>query len=128
LFGIILLIAATTGIVSLARTRGGNPWIWGILTLLGYFLVPYGIVYLAVAAHLFPTPAAEDAQLLSFVASIAWVALIAFCARFLLGRAHAKPDGMWSCQHCRYLNQPYAVICEACRQPYGSKPQPAASN
>ncbi len=44
--------------------------------------------------------------------------IIAFCARFLLGRSLEKPSGMWSCANCKYLNQHYAVICEACKQPY----------
>jgi len=126
LFAIILLIAATVGITSLARGRGGNPWLWGTLTFVGYFVSPYVIILLATFAHLFPRPVGENAQFFSFLISIVWVAVMAFCARFLLGRKHAKPDGMWSCPHCRYLNQPYAVICEACRQPFGRKPQPAA--
>jgi hypothetical protein len=37
---------------------------------------------------------------------------------------YAKPDGMWSCKNCSYLNKQYAVVCEACRQPYASKALP----
>jgi phosphotransferase system glucose/maltose/N-acetylglucosamine-specific IIC component len=123
LFEIILLIAATVGITSLARGRGGNPWLWGTLTIAGYFLVPGLISFLW--RLLKPTLTREDAELLFLIIAIAWVAVLAFCARFVLGAKHAKPGGMWSCPHCRYLNQPYAVICEACHEPYGSKQQPA---
>jgi hypothetical protein len=35
-----------------------------------------------------------------------------------LGRSLEKPSGMWSCKNCKYLNQHYSVICEACQQPY----------
>jgi phosphotransferase system glucose/maltose/N-acetylglucosamine-specific IIC component len=124
-FEIILLIAATAGITSLARGRGGNPWLWGTLTVVGYFLVPGLIGFLWHVLK--PAPMSrDDAQLLFFIVAIAWVAVLAFCARFILGAKYAKPEGMWSCPHCSYLNQPYAVICEACRQPYGTKPQPAS--
>ncbi|HYA62715.1 MAG TPA: hypothetical protein VED66_05895 [Candidatus Sulfotelmatobacter sp.] len=126
MFEIILLIVATGGIASFARGRGGSPWLWGALTLLGYFAVPTLVMFFDALLGKHPKPTREDAQFLFFIASISWVAFLAFCARFLLGRKYAQPDGMWSCAHCRYLNQPYAVICEACRQPYGSKPQPTS--
>ena len=123
MFGIILLIAATSGIAALARGRGGNPWLWGTLTIAGYFAVPYLVAFLAALFGVIPKDMKEDAQILFFVSAIAWVALLAFCARFLLGRKYANPGGMWSCPNCKYLNQPYAVICEACRQPYKAKAQ-----
>ena len=125
MFEIILLIAATSGIAAFARGRGGNPWLWGALTLVGYFVVPAVVILFGALLGVHIRPSGEDVQFLFFVIAIAWVAILAFCARFLLGRKHAQPGGMWSCPHCRYLNQPYAVICEACHQPYGSKPQPA---
>jgi hypothetical protein len=28
------------------------------------------------------------------------------------------------CKNCKYLNQQYAVMCEACKQPYASKSVP----
>lgn len=125
MFEIVLLIAAVVGISSFARGRGGNPWLWGTLTVVGYFLFPAIITFLLGFWGQYPKESREDMQFLFFVASISWVALVAFCARFLLGSKHAQPGGMWSCPHCRYLNQPYAVVCEACRQPYSTKPQAA---
>jgi hypothetical protein len=124
MFEIILLIAATSGIATLARGRGGKPWLWGTLTVIGYFLVPFLIVFFAGAFGADPKRVKQNAQLLFFVSAVSWVAVLAFCARFLLGRGYAKPDGMWSCSNCKYLNKQYAVICEACKQPYASKALP----
>lgn len=121
MFEIVLLIAATSGIASFARGRGGNPWVWGAMTVVGYFLVPFLVGFLARIFGANPGHLKENAQVLFFTSAIAWVAVLAFCARFLLGRMYANPGGMWSCPNCRYLNQPYAVICEACRQPYEAK-------
>ena len=116
---IALLIAATAGIAGFARGRGGKPWLWGTLTVVGYFLVPFLVSFFAVALGANPGTIKESAQLLFFISAISWVAVLAFCARFLLGRGYEKPSGMWSCPNCRYLNKQYAVICEACQQPYG---------
>jgi hypothetical protein len=44
---IILLIAATGGIVAFARGRGGKPWLWGTLTIVGFFLVPNLVTFFA---------------------------------------------------------------------------------
>jgi hypothetical protein len=68
-----------------------------------------------------PAVTSDDAQLLAFCSSILWVAILALCSRFLLGRNLANAGGMWCCPNCKYLNQPYAVICEACRQQYSAK-------
>jgi hypothetical protein len=124
MFEIVLLIAATAGIAGFARARGGKPWLWGTLTAVGYFLVPFLVSFFAAMFGAGPKAVKEDAQFWFFASAIAWVALLAFCARFVLGRSYAKPDGMWSCSNCKYLNQQYAVICEACKQPYRSKALP----
>jgi hypothetical protein len=121
---IILLIAATGGIVAFARGRGGKPWLWGTLTIVGFFLVPNLVTFFAVILGADANNIRANSQLWFFVSAVAWVAVLAFCARFLLGRGYAKPDGMWSCKNCSYLNKSYAVICEACREPYASKAPP----
>jgi hypothetical protein len=87
------LLAATTAIVSFAR----------------------------VAVGMAPAVNSDDAQLLAFCSSILWVAIVAFCSRFLLGRNLANAGGMWCCPNCKYLNQPYAVICTSLRQQYSAK-------
>ena len=125
MFEIILLIVVTGGIAAFARGRGGKPWLWGALTVVGYFLVPLVVTWLAIAFGASPRAVKENAQLWFFVSAIGWVALLAFCARFVLGRSYEKPSGMWSCPNCKYLNKQYAVICEACQQPYGKKTTPA---
>ena len=127
MFEIVLLVVATSGIASFARGRGGNPWLWGAMTVVGYFAVPFLVAFVAAMFGVNPSHLKEDAQVLFFISAIAWVAVLAFCARFLLGRKYANPGGMWSCPNCKYLNQPYAVICEACRQPYQAKAPSAPS-
>jgi hypothetical protein len=57
------------------------------------------------------------------IASYVWVGVIAVCTRFLIGMSREKPGGMWSCPNCKYLNQHYAVVCEACQQPFGKPKQ-----
>jgi len=124
MFEIILLIVVTGGMASFARAPGGKPWLWGTLTVVGYFLVPFLVTFFAAAFGADPKGVKENAQLWFCVSAVAWVAVLAFCARFLLGRGCTKPDGMWSCSNCKYLNQQYAVICEASRQPCASKALP----
>lgn len=115
---IFFLIITTGGIAAFARGRGGSPWLWGSLSVVGHLLIQFlgGFVIGALGMT-----RNETAQLMPFILSWLWVGVIAFCARFLLGMKKEKPDGMWSCQNCKYLNQHYAVICEACQQPYGKK-------
>jgi hypothetical protein len=87
----------------------------------GLFLVPFLVTIFAVMFGANPKSVKENAEIWFYVSALTWVAIIAFCARFLLGMGHAKPDGMWSCKNCTYLNKQYAVICEACQQPYSQK-------
>jgi len=112
---IILLIVAASGIAAYARGRGGNTYLWGGAGIGGYVLIAY-IAPVALAS--LGRPLDPDSRVWLFVASLAWVGVVAFCARFLLGRNRDKPSGMWSCANCKYLNQQYAVVCEACKQPY----------
>ena len=115
---IFLLIVTTGGIAAYARGRGGNPWLWGTLSVVGHLLIQFlGGFTLGLLGRAND----ENALLALAILSWVWVGIIAFCARFLLGIGMQKPDGMWSCSNCKYLNQRYAVICEACRQPYGKK-------
>jgi hypothetical protein len=116
MFEIILLVVAAGGIAAYARGRGGNPILWGSLGVGGYVLIEYlGPFIMASLGR----PLDSDSRLWLFVVAAAWVGVVAFCARFLLGRSREKPSGMWSCPNCKYLNQQYAVVCEACSQPYG---------
>ena len=115
---IFLLIVTTGGIAAYARGRGGNPWLWGSLSVVGHLAIQ---ILGSFALGLVGRSRDDNAMLFLGIASWVWVGIIAFCARFLLGMKMEKPDGMWSCKNCKYLNQRYAVICEACREPYGKK-------
>lgn len=96
MFEIALLIAATAGIAGFARARGGKPWLWGTLTVVGYFLAPFLVTLFAVMFGADAKEVKQDAQLWFYVSAIAGVAVLAFCARFLLGRHREKPSGLWS--------------------------------
>lgn len=115
---IFLLIVTTGGIAAYARGRGGNPWLWGTLSVAGHLLIQFmGPFVLA----LLGLKIGENTLLIVGIVSWVWIGVIAFCSRFLLGMNMEKPDGMWSCKNCKYLNQRYAVMCEACKRPYGKK-------
>jgi len=122
MFEIIALIATTGGIAAYARARGGNPWLWGSLSVVGHLFIQFvGGMILGVLGY----ARNQDTIWILVVISWAWIGVIALCARFLLGIRLEKPSGMWSCPNCKYLNQHYAVICEACQRPYG-KSAPSA--
>jgi hypothetical protein len=116
---IVFLILAASGIAAYARGRGGNPWLFGGLAVAGYVLL---VDILPIVARLSPD---SDNRIWTIAGGVAWVGVIAFCARFLLGSGRKKPSGMWTCPNCKFLNQHYAIMCEACRQPYG-EPVPKA--
>jgi hypothetical protein len=122
MFEIVLLIVAAGGIAAYARGRGGNPIVWGSLGVGGYALLNYVVPAIMMSLH---RPLDPDSRMWLFMVAAAWVGIVAFCARFLLGSTREKPSGKWSCPTCKYLNQQYAVICEACQQPYGKKNLPA---
>jgi hypothetical protein len=115
LLQIFFLIVSTSGIAAYARARGGNPYLWGSLSVAGHLLIQFGGgIFLRVLG----LTRDENAQLTVIFLSYAWVGAVALCTRFLIGRGGEKPSGMWSCSNCKYLNQHYAVVCEACQQPY----------
>jgi len=116
MFEIVLLMVAAGGIAAYARGRGGNPIVWGSLGVGGYALLNYVVPVILIYLR---RPLDADSRMWLFMGAAAWVGVVAFSARFLLGSTREKPSGMWSCPNCRYLNQQYAVICEACQQPYG---------
>jgi hypothetical protein len=115
---LFLLFITTGGIAAYARGRGGNPWLWGSFSVVGHLLIQF----VGGFALEFVGRSRDTNGLLGIaIASWAWIGIVAFCARFLLGMGRERPEGMWSCKNCKYLNQRYAVICEACREPYGKK-------
>jgi hypothetical protein len=118
-FAIVLLIISTGGIAAYARGRGGNPYLWGTLSVAGFLLIQLGGAVILGLLGIVPD---ADSHWVILALSFAWVGVMAFCTRFLLGIGRAKPSGMWSCPNCKYLNQHYAVVCEACSQPYAAKP------
>ena len=113
---VFFLFITTGGIAAYARGRGGNPWLWGTISVAGYLAVQFVSGAIIGMSTL---PPESNLRLLPLGASLAWVGVIAFCTRFVLGRGRQAPSGMWTCSNCKYLNQHYSLICEACQQPYG---------
>lgn len=112
----IWLIVVLSGIAAYVRGRGGNPVFWGGLALCGCFSIMYLPPFISSRLGI---PMSQGSRLWLLVPAAGWAGLVALGARFLLGRKSEKPSGMWSCPSCHYLNQEYAVICEACQRPYG---------
>ncbi len=112
---IFLLVGATSAIAAYARGRGGSPWLWGTITVVGYLGVELGV------AVMWRFVTGETNPLPGLLGSWAWVGAVALYTRFGLGAARPKPWGMWTCPNCKYLNGGYALICEACKQPYADR-------
>jgi len=116
---VAFLIIAASAIAAYARGRGGSPWMWGTAAVVGYFLFAYVVpLFVRFAPD-------SDANILLVMGGFLWVGAVAFSARHLLGIGRTKPTSMWTCPNCKFLNQRYAVQCEACKQPYGEPVPPA---
>jgi len=123
IFEIALLIASISAIATIARRRGSDTVLWGGLALGGYLLITFGGGVLAL--HFFSP---DDAKLYSEIAGWFWIGAMFLLVRFAIGATKAKPDGMWNCPDCRYLNAANAIVCEACGKPYtASSRKPAES-
>ena len=116
MLAIIGLVIAATGIASLARGRGAQPFVAGGLAVTGYIAIVY------VAPFFLPTAfRTEDAPWILLLCGWIWVALVAGYVRFVIGFSKPKPDGYWKCSNCSFLNNPSSIICEACQQPWKSE-------
>jgi len=101
-----------TGITALARGRGANALLTGILTVASYIVLEFGLIVLL--------PKGENRSLIAVAAAWTWIALVFIFVRFVVGGGMPKPDSKWNCSQCRYLNDASSVICEACQQPWKS--------
>lgn len=116
---IAFLMIATGGVAAYARGRGGNPWLWGSVAITGYVVVEY------ILPPIVRVTPESDTALMFLWGGFAWMGVVALCARFVLGSGKKQASSMWTCPNCKYLNQRYAVICEACQRPYGEMPTSA---
>lgn len=115
---LVAIIAATAAIAALARARGADPVFWAGVTLLGAPVFSLLILLLVEYFGEYPSLVNPETAFYSIVSLGAWFAVVALYVRFWVGHRRPNPHAMWSCPGCRYLNQPYAVICEACGQPF----------
>lgn len=109
---IVAVVLAVTGITALARGRGANTVLTGVITVAGYVALEFGLNFLL--------PKSENRPLIAMVAAWTWIALLFILIRFAVGAGMPKPDSKWNCSKCRYLNDASSVICEACQQPWKS--------
>jgi hypothetical protein len=112
MLGVVFLIAATTTVGAYARGRGGKPWLWGGIALGGYLFLWLFVPYF----H--PSGLGSDWEWIGMILPWAWIGLVAIYARFGLAAGRGGPSGRWSCPNCKFLNYKYAVVCEACKQPW----------
>lgn len=106
---LVFLIIGISTIAAIARGRGASPWLWGLVALTGFFVVG------ALLARVVTSP---FMALLANLGPFAWLALLALCLRFGLGRGGPQPQGKWSCPNCHWLNADYDILCGACKEPY----------
>lgn len=121
MIGIFMLIAAVSAVAALARGRGGKPWVWGTIGVLGYFVVSWGLtVMLQSIPSLRQSQGGSNFALNVSVTTLPWLwlALVAGYIRFFMGRGMPQPPGKWACENCFYTNSQSSVVCEACKEPW----------
>lgn len=120
MIGLFVLALALTGIVRLARTRGGSPWLYGLVAGIGWLVL--GILTSGILSSLgFQTGIGPlVATLVATIVPWAFVGCVALYVRFRVGGKTEGPSGSWSCPNCRSLNQAYAMKCDSCGEPFVS--------
>jgi hypothetical protein len=115
-FEIVLLFLAAGTISTIAKRRGGDEWLWGGASFIGYIAVKT----LVVKAGFLSGPAYEEGgfNIFQHLIAAAWVVAMAGAARFMVGRGREKAGQKWDCPSCHFFNQEDAVVCEACGLPY----------
>lgn len=121
---IFLLIGAISAIALFARGRGGSPWVWGTVAVIGFVVLRIGGAAFVASFQEVPF----EIALLSTIASWIGVGLVFLYVRFVMGRGRPQPTGMWACTNCTYLNKAGMQFCEACKQPWSPKSKPADTN
>jgi hypothetical protein len=109
---IVFLIVTTGGIAAYARGRGGNPWLWGTISVAGHLLIQFLVLALLQEEQRSRRQYGHFHRLLRLGrCGRAWHSIFA-------GERPGKAVGHMQLFNCKYLNQHYAVICEACSQPF----------
>jgi hypothetical protein len=120
MIGLFVLVLSLTGIVRMARTRGGSPWLYGLMAGVGWLVI--GVLTGAILAGSgFQSGSGRlGTALVATVVPWAYVGLVALYVRFRVGNGTEGPSGSWSCPHCRSLNQGYALKCDSCGEAFQS--------
>jgi hypothetical protein len=118
MIGLFVLVLSLTGIARMARTRGGSPWLYGLVAGIGWFVL--GILTSGILGGIgFQTGIGRlVATLVATIVPWAFVGFVALYVRFRVGGETEGPSGSWSCPNCRSLNQGYALRCDSCGEPF----------
>lgn len=112
---IIGLGVSLGAIAGFARGRGVSPVVCVSVALVGFLAIGF-------FGRWFVGRSESPLVVWVWVCEWAWVGAVAFYVRFVIGAGRPKPDGTWVCKDCLYSNQKYAVVCEACQQPWRPTP------
>ena len=120
---LFVLVLALVGVARVARTRGASPWLYGIVAIVGFFVV--GALVAAALASLGYVSSTGGltlwATLATSVAQWSWIGLVLLYVRFGIGRTVEGPTGAWSCPNCHSVNQSYALKCDSCGQVFSKE-------
>jgi TM2 domain-containing membrane protein YozV len=118
MIGLFVLVLSITGIVRMARTRGGSPWLYGLIAAIGWLAL--GVLTGAILGGIgFQSGVGRlGTTLVATMVPWAYVGLVALYVRFRVGKGTEGPSGSWSCPHCRSLNQGYALKCDSCGEAF----------
>ena len=115
---LVAVIAATSAIAALAKARGAEPFFWAGVTLIGAPFFSLLVLFLVEYLGGYPSIVNAESTFYLIVSAGVWFALVALFVRFWVGHRRPNPHAMWSCPNCRYLNQHYSLVCEACNQAF----------
>jgi hypothetical protein len=106
---IIALVVVMAGLARFARGRGVKPAVAIGVAVGGY------LILVILLGQLIRGP---NARWIILATAWAWVGIVVFYVRFVVGARRPTPDRDWVCQSCMYPNGSHAVVCEACQQPW----------
>ena len=94
---IFIVVLGTVAIADAARRRGGSPWLFGVIAVIGYLVVG--------------TAASQGlGQGANLVGGVLWLGLL-YGAVFLLVGKGKTARNTWYCPECRFFNEPSTLVC-----------------
>ncbi len=94
---IFLVVLGTAAIADAARRRGGSPWLFGVVAVIGYLIAG------SVAAQALGRGA-------NLVGGAVWLGVCYGAVFLLVGKGKAARN-TWQCPECRFFNEPSTLVC-----------------